>query len=80
MVSLFVLRMTVGIKQLKYDCVKYFHMTEIYQTFILHRFRHLRLKQRQLRDYVSEMVDLPKVSDSCHWNILHISLEKANAK
>ncbi|XP_053743351.1 intermediate conductance calcium-activated potassium channel protein 4 isoform X3 [Synchiropus splendidus] len=25
-------------------------------------FRHLRLKQRKLRDYVSEMVDLPKVS------------------
>ncbi|XP_028325961.1 intermediate conductance calcium-activated potassium channel protein 4 isoform X2 [Gouania willdenowi] len=25
-------------------------------------FRHLRLKQRKLRDYVSEMVDLPKVT------------------
>ncbi|KAM7420528.1 hypothetical protein PAMA_014985 [Pampus argenteus] len=33
-------------------------------------FRHLRLKQRKLRDYANEMVDLPKVNYSCHWNIL----------
>ncbi|XP_010883316.1 intermediate conductance calcium-activated potassium channel protein 4 isoform X2 [Esox lucius] len=29
-------------------------------------FRHLRLKQRKLRDYASEMVDLPKVNNSHH--------------
>lgn len=34
------------------------------------RFRHLRLKQRKLRDYVSEMVDLPKVNGNSGWNIL----------
>lgn len=30
------------------------------------RFRHLRLKQRKIRDYASEMVDLSKVSQDIH--------------
>lgn len=34
------------------------------------RFRHLRLKQRKLRDYVSEMVDLPKVNGNAGWKVL----------
>lgn len=33
---------------------------------VLDRFRHLRLKQRKLRDYASEMVDLPKVNQPHH--------------
>ncbi|XP_018542768.1 intermediate conductance calcium-activated potassium channel protein 4 isoform X1 [Lates calcarifer] len=44
-------------------------------------FRHLRLKQRQLRDYVSEMVDLPKMQMimcdlSANWNNSYRELEQ----
>ncbi|XP_070407779.1 intermediate conductance calcium-activated potassium channel protein 4 isoform X2 [Nothobranchius furzeri] len=43
-------------------------------------FRHLRLKQRKLRDYVSEMVDLPKMQMimcdlSANWNNSYRELE-----
>uniref|UniRef100_A0A3Q4GWR0 Potassium intermediate/small conductance calcium-activated channel, subfamily N, member 4 n=1 Tax=Neolamprologus brichardi TaxID=32507 RepID=A0A3Q4GWR0_NEOBR len=45
------------------------------------RFRHLRLKQRKLRDYVSEMVDLPKMQMimcdlSANWNNSYRELEQ----
>ncbi|KAE8288644.1 Small conductance calcium-activated potassium channel protein 3 [Larimichthys crocea] len=44
-------------------------------------FRHLRLKQRKLRDYVSEMVDLPKMQMimcdlSANWNNSYRELEQ----
>ncbi|XP_034467253.1 intermediate conductance calcium-activated potassium channel protein 4 isoform X3 [Hippoglossus hippoglossus] len=42
-------------------------------------FRHLRFKQRQLRDYVSEMVDLPKMimcDLSANWNNSYRELEQ----
>ncbi|XP_035480793.2 intermediate conductance calcium-activated potassium channel protein 4 isoform X4 [Scophthalmus maximus] len=44
-------------------------------------FRHLRFKQRQLRDYVSEMVDLPKMQMimcdlSANWNNSYRELEQ----
>ncbi|XP_055359398.1 intermediate conductance calcium-activated potassium channel protein 4 isoform X2 [Betta splendens] len=44
-------------------------------------FRHLRLKQRKLRDYVSEMVDLPKMQMimcdlSSNWNNSYRELEQ----
>ncbi|XP_030605732.1 intermediate conductance calcium-activated potassium channel protein 4 isoform X4 [Archocentrus centrarchus] len=44
-------------------------------------FRHLRLKQRKLRDYVSEMVDLPKMQMimcdlSASWNNSYRELEQ----
>uniref|UniRef100_A0A8C2Z9U0 Potassium calcium-activated channel subfamily N member 4 n=1 Tax=Cyclopterus lumpus TaxID=8103 RepID=A0A8C2Z9U0_CYCLU len=49
--------------------------------FFLHRFRHLRLKQKKLRDYVSEMVDLPKMQMimcdlSANWNNSYRELEQ----
>uniref|UniRef100_A0A3P9ITS3 Intermediate conductance calcium-activated potassium channel protein 4 n=1 Tax=Oryzias latipes TaxID=8090 RepID=A0A3P9ITS3_ORYLA len=45
------------------------------------RFRHLRLQQRKLRDYVSEMVDLPKMQMimcdlSANWNNSYRELEQ----
>lgn len=49
--------------------LSYFQVTGSCQTSHC-RFRHLRLKQRKLRDYVSEMVDLPKVNGNSGWNIL----------
>ncbi|KAK5862490.1 hypothetical protein PBY51_017881 [Eleginops maclovinus] len=44
-------------------------------------FRHLRLKQKKLRDYVSEMVDLPKMQMimcdlSANWNNSYRELEQ----
>ncbi|XP_070690755.1 intermediate conductance calcium-activated potassium channel protein 4 [Pempheris klunzingeri] len=44
-------------------------------------FRHLRLKQRKLRDYVSEMVDLPKMQMimcdlSANWNNSYREMEQ----
>ncbi|XP_041844231.1 intermediate conductance calcium-activated potassium channel protein 4 isoform X2 [Melanotaenia boesemani] len=44
-------------------------------------FRHLRLKQRKLRDYVSQMVDLPKMQMimcdlSANWNNSYRELEQ----
>lgn len=44
-------------------------------------FRHLRLKQRKLRDYASEMVDLPKMQMimcdlSANWNNSYRELEQ----
>ncbi|XP_028280805.1 intermediate conductance calcium-activated potassium channel protein 4 isoform X2 [Parambassis ranga] len=44
-------------------------------------FRHLRLRQRKLRDYVSEMVDLPKMQMimcdlSANWNNSYRELEQ----
>uniref|UniRef100_A0A3Q0RPP5 Potassium calcium-activated channel subfamily N member 4 n=1 Tax=Amphilophus citrinellus TaxID=61819 RepID=A0A3Q0RPP5_AMPCI len=47
----------------------------------INQFRHLRLKQRKLRDYVSEMVDLPKMQMimcdlSASWNNSYRELEQ----
>uniref|UniRef100_A0A3Q2D4E6 Potassium intermediate/small conductance calcium-activated channel, subfamily N, member 4 n=1 Tax=Cyprinodon variegatus TaxID=28743 RepID=A0A3Q2D4E6_CYPVA len=52
-----------------------------YNFFFYFRFRHLRLKQRKLRDYVSEMVDLPKMQMimcdlSANWNNSYRELEQ----
>lgn len=49
-----------------WDPSKHFYCYLFYLFCSCSRFRHLRLKQRKLRDYVSEMVDLPKVNNSCH--------------
>ncbi|KAJ8388914.1 hypothetical protein AAFF_G00126700 [Aldrovandia affinis] len=47
----------------------------------IRKFRHLRLKQRKLRDYASEMVDLPKMQMimcdlSANWNNSYRELEQ----
>uniref|UniRef100_A0A3P9ITG8 Intermediate conductance calcium-activated potassium channel protein 4 n=1 Tax=Oryzias latipes TaxID=8090 RepID=A0A3P9ITG8_ORYLA len=55
-------------------------LTEYVSTYIS-MFRHLRLQQRKLRDYVSEMVDLPKMQMimcdlSANWNNSYRELEQ----